>query len=134
MFSATLSNVLPVLDSSGIFPIYDAADNKVGAMFVIRDISGTYLSMRNTQNLLVFLSVISLVLGALLVLTLLNRLVFRRLEHIIGVATRVVGGDYGSEILVGSRDEIGRFEQLFEQFRCVFIDLLANVPEFQEKK
>lgn len=118
----------------GIFPIFDAANNTVGAMFVVRDISGTYLSMRNTQNLLVFLSIVSLLLGALLVLTLLNRLVFRRLEHIIEVATRVVGGDYESEILVGSRDEIGRFEQLFEQFRCVFVDLLANVPEFQEKK
>ena len=118
----------------GIFPIFDAANHAAGAMFVVRDISGTYLAMRNTQNLLVLLSVVSLLLGALLVLTLLNRLVFRRLEHIIGVATRVVGGDYESEILVGSRDEIGRFEQLFEQFRCVFVDLLANVPEFQERK
>jgi HAMP domain-containing protein len=118
----------------GIFPIFDTANNTVGAMFVVRDISGTYLSMRHTQNLLVFLSVASLLLGALLVLTMLNRLVFRRLDHIIVVATRVVGGDYGSEILVGSRDEIGRFEQLFEQFRCVSVDLLANVPEFQEKK
>lgn len=103
----------------GIFPIHDAEGNSVGAMFVVRDISGFYLSMRHTQNVLV--------------LTLLDRLVFRRLNHIIVVATRVVGGDYETEIRVSSDDEVGQFEQLFEQFRRVFVDLLAHLPEFQEK-
>jgi hypothetical protein len=49
------------------------------------------------------------------------------------VATRVVGGDYETEIRVSSDDEVGQFEQLFEQFRRVFVDLLAHIPEFQEK-
>lgn len=118
----------------GIFPISDAANNTVGAMFVVRDISGVYLSMRKTQNLLVLLSVVALLLGAFLIVTLLSRLVFRRLDHIILIATRVVGGDFESEIQVGTSDEIGRFEQLFEQFRRVFIDLMASMPEFQERK
>ena len=118
----------------GIFPIRDASNHTVGAMFVVRDISSVYVGMRNTQNLLILLSVAGLVIGAVVMLTLLNRLIFRRLEHIIVVATRVVGGDFHTEIKVGSRDEIGRFEQLFEQFRCVFVDLLSNVPEFQEKE
>jgi HAMP domain-containing protein len=117
----------------GIFPIHDAAGNTVGAMFVVRDISGFYLAMRRTRNILVLVTVVALALGIVLVLTLLNRLVFRRLEHIIVVATRVVGGDYESEIRVESDDEVGQFEQLFEQFRRVFVDLLAHVPEFQEK-
>jgi HAMP domain-containing protein len=116
----------------GLFPIRDAAGNTVGAMFVVRDISGVYAAMRHTQNILVLLIVISLALGILLVLTLLNRLVFRRLQHIVAVATRVVGGDYKSEIQVGNDDEIGQFEQLFEQFRRVFVDLLAHMPELQE--
>jgi HAMP domain-containing protein len=111
----------------GIFPIFDAAHNTVGAMFVVRDISGVYTAMRKTQTLLVALSVVSLLFGALLVSTLLNRLVFRRLDHIIRVATRVAGGDYETEIPVGSSDEIGQFERLFEQFRCVFVDLLSHV-------
>jgi HAMP domain-containing protein len=118
----------------GIFPIYNAAHDTVGAMFVVRDISGFYVSMKNTQNVLILLSGASLLLGTLLVITLLNRLIFRRLEQIIVVATRVVGGDYETEIRIGSTDEIGQFEQLFEQFRRVFIDLLSHVPEFQEKK
>jgi HAMP domain-containing protein len=118
----------------GIFPIFDTANNTVGAMFVVRDISAIYASMRRTQNLLVLLNVAGLVAGSLLILLLLNQLVFRRLRRIIVVATRVVGGDFEAEIQVHSHDEIGQFEQLFEQFRRVFLDLLANVPELQEKK
>jgi HAMP domain-containing protein len=117
----------------GIFPIHDAAGNTVGAMFVVHDISASYVAMRHTQNVLVLLTVLSLTIGIVLVLTLLNSLVFRRLNHIIKVATRVVGGDYESEIRVSSDDEVGQFEQLFEQFRRVFVDLLAHLPEFQEK-
>lgn len=118
----------------GIFPIQDAANNTVGAMFIVRDISSAYISMRSTEKLLVVLSVAGLSLGTFLALMLLNRLVFQRLERIIVVATRVVGGDYASEIVVGTDDEIGQFERLFEQFRCVFLDLMAHVPELQEKK
>jgi HAMP domain-containing protein len=118
----------------GIFPIYDAAHNAVGAMFVVRNITGVYLAFRNTQILLIAAIVGALLLGSVLVLTLLNRLVFRRLESIIAVATRVVGGDYDTQIQVSSEDEIGQFEALFEQFRHVFVDLMKNVPELQEKR
>ena len=117
----------------GIFPVRDAAGNTVGAMFVVRDISGFYLTMRRTQMILVILSVVGLATGAVVLLSLLSRLVFRRLERIITVATRVVGGDYQSEIKVSSDDEVGQFELLFEQFRRVFIDVLAHVPELQGK-
>ncbi len=117
----------------GIFPIYDAAGHTVGAMFVVRDISSFYLAMRHTRNVLVVTTIAALAVGILLVLALLNRLVFRRLQHIIRVATRVVGGDYHSEIQVDSNDEVGELELLFEQFRRVFVDLLSSVPELQER-
>ena len=117
----------------GIFPVRDAAGNTVGAMFVVRDISSFYLAMRRTQRVLVLLTIVALALGTVLVLTLLTRLIFRRLDHIVVVATRVVGGDYKSEIHVSSDDEVGQFEQLFEQFRRVFVDVLEHVPELQGK-
>ena len=117
----------------GIFPIRDAAGRNVGAMFVVRDVSTVYATMRHTQYVLVLLIVLSLTFGMLLVLTLLDNLVFRRLQQIIAVATRVVGGDFESEIKVKSEDEVGQCEQLFEQFRRVFVDLLSHMPELQEK-
>ncbi len=118
----------------GIFPVRDAAGNTVGAMFVVKDISSFYLVMQHTQQVLVTITVVALAIGTLLVLMLLTRLVFRRLDHIVVVATRVVGGDYKTEIRVSSDDEVGQFEQLFEQFRQVFVDVLAHVPELQEKE
>jgi signal transduction histidine kinase len=99
----------------------------------VHDISATYVAMRHTRNILVIVTVATLALGMFLVLTLLDRLVFRRLDHIIRIATRVVGGDYESNIQVSSEDEVGQIELLFEQFRCVFVDVLSHVPELMGK-
>jgi hypothetical protein len=117
----------------GIFPIQNAAGDTVGAMFVVHDISATYVAMRRTRNILVLVTVATLSLGMFLVLTLLDRLVFKRLDHIIRIATRVVGGDYQSNIQVSSDDEVGQIELLFEQFRSVFVDVLSHVPELMGK-
>ncbi|MGA3049651.1 MAG: cache domain-containing protein [Terracidiphilus sp.] len=118
----------------GIFPIRDAAGNAAGAMFVVRDISASYVAMRQTENILVLVIIVCLLFGMTLVLLLLHRLVFARLKHIIKVATRVVGGDFESEIKVTSNDEVGQLEQLFEQFRQVFVSILVQFTEMQEKK
>lgn len=115
----------------GLFPIRDAGGNAVGAMFVIKDISGFYLSMRHTQTVLLSVMIVALALGTGLILILLNRLIFSRLEQIMVVATRVVGGDYATEIPVDSDDEVGQFESLFEQFRRVFVDVLAQASAVQ---
>lgn len=118
----------------GIFPIRDAAGNTAGAMFIVRDISKGYATMRRTQNILLVLTVVSLSLGIFFLLTLLNRIVFRRLQHIIKVATRVVGGDFETEIKVSADDEVGKLEELFEQFRHIFVDILGQFTEMQEKE
>jgi len=116
----------------GIFPIRDAAGNTAGAMFIVRNISEVYTTMRRTQNILLVATVVSLSLGILLLLTMLNRIIFKRLQHIIKVATRVVGGDFESKIKVSSDDEVGKLEELFEQFRQIFVGILDQVTEMQE--
>ena len=117
----------------GIFPIYNAAGDTVGAMFVVHNISATYATMRHIRDILVLVTGATLFLGIFLVLTLLDKLVFSRLNHIITIATRVVGGDYGSHVQVSSEDEVGQIELLFEQFRCIFVDVLSHVPDLEEK-
>lgn len=117
----------------GLFPIQDAAGNTVGAIFVIKDISALYLAMRHTQAVLLVVMIVALALSTVLILVLLNRFVFRRLEQIMVVATRVVGGDYDTKIPVTSDDEVGQFESLFEQFRRVFVDVLAQACVVQQR-
>lgn len=117
----------------GIFPVRDASHAKVGGMFVIHDITASYQSLRLTQNLLMLVVFLVLVIIAVVLVTMLTRLVFRRLDHIIAVATRVVGGDYETSIQVTKDDEIGQFENLFEQFRAIFVDILHQVHELQDK-
>jgi HAMP domain-containing protein len=62
----------------------------------------------------------------LVLVTLLTRLVFRRLAEITRVATRLVGGDYETPVALSTQDEIGQFETLFEQLRLVFVNLLEE--------
>jgi HAMP domain-containing protein len=118
----------------GIFPIRDAAGNTVGAMFVVKDITSVYASMRKTQNILLALTFVSLAGGILLLLTFLNRFIFRRLQHILTAATRLVGGDFETPIKTDSDDEVGKLEQLFEQFRNIFVSVLAEMSGAQSTK
>ncbi|MGA2809350.1 MAG: cache domain-containing protein [Terracidiphilus sp.] len=117
----------------GVFPIQDAAGNRVGAIFVVRDITNFYLSMQRTELIFAVSTVIAVLIGTGIFLLMLSRLIFQRLERIIQVATRVVGGDHGTEIKVSSDDEVGQLEGLFEQFRQVFVFVLSNVPELESK-
>lgn len=118
----------------GIFPIRDAAGNTVGAMFVVKDVTAVYTSMRKTQNILLVLTFVSLAGGILVLLILLNRLIFKRLERILAAATRLVGGDFETPIKTDSEDEVGKLEQLFEQFRNIFVSVLAEMSGAQQNK
>jgi HAMP domain-containing protein len=117
----------------GVFPIQDAAGNNVGAIFVVRDISTFYHAMRRSETIFAVSTIVAVLIGTGIFLLMLHRLVFARLERVVRMATRVVGGDYGTEIEVSSDDEVGQLERLFEQFRQVFVDVLSHVPELQSK-
>jgi HAMP domain-containing protein len=117
----------------GVFPIQDVAGNRVGAIFVVRNITSSYLSMRRTEIMIGIATLVAVLLWTGGFLLMLSRLIFRRLERIIKQATNVVGGDFGTEIKVSSDDEVGQIEQLFEQFRQVFVDVLSHIPELESK-
>jgi HAMP domain-containing protein len=105
----------------GILPVKDASGRRVGALFVIHDISGFVESMLSARRgLYAALAAVAALLGAMLVV-LVNRLVFRRLDRMIGTmedaSARLAGGDYD---VVAPRataaDEIGRFEEVLGRF------------------
>ena len=110
----------------GVFPVRDVAGVKIGAIFVLRDITSVYEEMRSAR-LQAILTVVGLtvLLGVVLV-AVFQALVVRRLRKMIGVATRVVGGEFDLEIVPSAPDELGEFETLFEQFRMLFVELIDH--------
>jgi len=110
----------------GVFPIRDVAGNKAGAVFVLHDITTVYDEMRAGQRqAMLGVAVLMLLLGLVITLA-FQFLVARRLERMIHVATRVVGGEFELEVVPSADDEIGAFETLFEQFRLLFVELIGH--------
>lgn len=110
----------------GVFPVRDVAGAKIGAVFVLRDITSVYDEMR-AARLQAILTVVGLtVLLGIVLLAVFQALVVRRLKKMIGVATRVVGGEFDLEIVPSAQDELGEFETLFEQFRMLFVELIDH--------
>ncbi len=110
----------------GVFPIHDVSGAKVGAVFVLHDISGVYEEMRSGQRQAVLGVVVLMFVLAGLFYLVFQLLIVRRLQHMIHVATRVVGGEFDLEIVPSADDEIGTFETLFEQFRMLFVELIGQ--------
>lgn len=115
--------------SRALFPIYDAANHKVGGIFVLRDVTGLYKHMQQIQRSTTIIIIGLILFIGVFVFLLIDRLVLRRLTAIIRVATRVVGGDYNAKIIPSANDEIGKFESLFEQFRTLFVDILQTLEK-----
>jgi HAMP domain-containing protein/protein-tyrosine-phosphatase len=115
----------------GVFPIRDAAQQKVGAIFVVSDVTALTEELRRTLIQTMAAGCVLVVTLAVALVLLLRRLVFRRLDEISRVATRVVGGDFETPIRVGLPDEIGKFEELLEQFRGVVVSLVADMLRLQ---
>ncbi|MDD5772064.1 MAG: cache domain-containing protein [bacterium] len=111
----------------GLFPVIDANSEKVGAIFVLHDISNDYNMMKKTQIAIIMIVVIMSIFISVLLIILLNNLIFSRLHSMNEAAIRVVGGDYDFPIKVHNDDEIGEFESLFEQFRVVFVDTIKQI-------
>jgi hypothetical protein len=115
--------------SRGVFPLHAAGGAKVGAVFILSDMTALH---QLAQQAMVrgFLAIVVLMgITGLVMCVLFNRLIVARLERLIRVATRVVGGEFNLEVVPSAHDELGKFEELFEQFRRVFVDLIGSMEE-----
>ena len=113
----------------GIFPIIDVQNRKVGGVFVLQNISEIYNGMKSAQSKTILFIIVQTIVICLILIFILIQLVFKRLSSMIDSATRVVGGDYNKAIVVKSNDEVGQFENLFEQFRQVFVHILNELQQ-----
>ncbi len=102
----------------GIFPIKDAADRKVGGLFVLHDFTASHRAIRAAifQTLLIMVG-FALLTAAALSLALWT-LVFRRLGRLAGrleALADAAGTPPERMVQVGARDKVSRLEALFDR-------------------
>jgi len=117
----------------GLVPLTDAAGGQVGGVVVLHDITQLHDSMlRARSGILITLGAVS-VLMALILLALVQRLVFARLDRMTttleDLGARLAGGEYdvGKLAPTGPKDEIGRFEEFFGSFLVVMGGLVKEL-------
>ncbi len=119
-------------EMDGVFPVLDANGKKVGAVYVIEDISSTANSLSGAQyRVLGVVGVMALALAVVLSL-LLNSLVFSRLaavmSHMEDASLRIAGGDFDVPATpTGAQDEIGKFERFYGEFITMIAGTLKQV-------
>jgi len=119
----------------GVFPVRDSAGTVVGGLVVRHDITALYRGMRDDLVKASAFMVGLAAVASLLVFLLVNRLIFRRLQTMMGnmeeLSTRLAGGDYG----VGAarrpavNDEIGRFETFLGEFLTLVGNTLRGLAD-----
>ncbi len=109
--------------SRGVFALRDAGGAKVGAVFVLSNITAAYQETHQTMARGLTAIILLMALTGIVMCVLFSRLIVARLQRLIRVATRVVGGEFDLEVVPSAHDEVGKFEELFEQFRKVFVEL-----------
>lgn len=120
--------------SRGVFPIRDMAGRKIGAIFVLQDITGLHGEMNKSRQHAIVTMLALMAVLALILIGVFQLLVVRRLERMTQVATRVVGGEFDLRVVPAAQDEIGEFETLFEQFRTLFVEALGEAEKGSGKQ
>ncbi len=99
----------------GAFPIYSANGQRVGVVFVVRDITAAVNNVQHAQMVVFVAIVVVTVLTSILANFALKRYLFQRFEGMMEGATAVLGGDFGVVGRITHDDELGRFERQFLQ-------------------
>lgn len=121
----------------GAVPLADATGARVGALLVLHDVTALDRGLQDHYRG-VSVVVLAIALGAsVLLVLLLERLVFRRLERLMArmedLGARVAGGDYdvAPDAPPPSGDEIGRLEEFFARFLRVVGGALSDLQRRQ---
>jgi HAMP domain-containing protein len=121
----------------GAVPLADASGARVGALLVLHDVTALDRGLEDHYRG-VSVMVLAIALGAsVLLVLLLERLVFRRLERLMArmedLGARVAGGDYdvAPDGPPPSGDEIGRLEEFFARFLRVVGGALSDLQRRQ---
>ena len=106
----------------GLIPVSDAGGRQVGAVVVLHDISALHDGMARARAGILLTLLAVAILMTLVLLALVHRLVFARLDRMTtsleDLGARLAGGEYdvGALAPTGPRDELGRFEEFFGHF------------------
>jgi hypothetical protein len=117
----------------GLVPVRDATGAEVGSVVVLHDITQLHESMLRARSGILITLVAVAILMALIMLGLVQRLVFTRLDRMTStmedLGARLAGGEYDVGRLVpsGPKDEIGRFEEFFGNFLVVIGGLVKEL-------
>jgi hypothetical protein len=117
----------------GLVPLVDATGRAVGGVVVLHDITQLHDSMDRARSGILITLVAVAILMALLMLGLVQRLVFARLDRMTttleDLGARLAGGEYdvGKLAPTGPKDEIGRFEEFFGSFLVVIGGLVKEL-------
>lgn len=106
----------------GLLPTLDAAGRKVGAVYVLSDVTALWASMAQTNRWVVAAIVLEGVLLCAAMLFLLIGVVRRRLDRMVANITRVLGGDVSLEV-DKTRDELTEFET---QLKNLFTQMMGQ--------
>lgn len=110
----------------GVVPVRRADGALLGNAYVVNPVGSIHRVMRGAPGRVMVAFLVLAVVLSLIIVTLLGRLIFRRLDAVVEAATRVAGGEFDRQIPVTRNDEVGKLENLVEQMRSIISTLVSD--------
>lgn len=119
---------------AGGFSLYDAGNEKVGAVVTIEDISAVEDAQKEASLTMLIITIIGASLISAIIVVAVRNVVTKPLDGVVRATTRIAGGDFGAQISVKSNDEIGALAELVERFKQMLINTAKELDQAQKKQ